>query len=408
MKSCLMRRRNFYRFWRIGDGRERPMRDPLDGLIPTTGWLGAYMRYTQWQEPCSSYHFLCGAAILGACVGRNVWFDAGGSFLYPNLWCLLVGPPARARKTTAILLASNLLRKTDLMPITPVKISASRLFQRLSETPHMFVAADELANFLGKKNYQEEIATSLTTVMDARDNFEYDTNAHGQCKSENMVLSALLGSTPEWLLEKVDSAVLAGGVGSRLIYCYRTDRRRFGRPYEAAYHRKEIQVLEEQLLSELKIKSKTLKGQFQLSEDASDWYDEWYEYTCDRQTLSPELQHFIERKSDHLLRLAFILTISENGHDNLIDGDILLTSLAILDTLEKDVVTLFATMTGTQIGKTIDRILQQLKGNRGKMSVKELMKLNEHRVSRRDLHEALSTMVESGDVTIDNKEVSLL
>lgn len=64
-------------------------------------FLDAYVEYTKESEPPFTYHRWCAISMVGALLGRSVWFEHGHFRVFPNLYVMLLGEPG-ARKSTAI------------------------------------------------------------------------------------------------------------------------------------------------------------------------------------------------------------------------------------------------------------------------------------------------------------------
>src|SRR3990172_7399508 len=77
--------------------------------MPITDWLADYLRYTDNSEPQSSYRLWTGISTIAAALERKVWLNWDDA-IYPNLYVVLVGPPA-ARKGTAMSQGEWFLRR---------------------------------------------------------------------------------------------------------------------------------------------------------------------------------------------------------------------------------------------------------------------------------------------------------
>ena len=73
-------------------------------------WLDAYMIFTERIEPPDGFNQWSGLWALATALNRKVWIPFDFYTVYPNLFTVLVGPPA-SRKTTAAVIAKNLCKK---------------------------------------------------------------------------------------------------------------------------------------------------------------------------------------------------------------------------------------------------------------------------------------------------------
>ena len=94
--------------------REILPRSKDDLVYPTTGWLGAYLDYSQGNEAPGAFHFWTGVALLGAACKRNVYMDMGSYFIYPNQYILIIAPSG-GKKSSSLAIGNNLLETLNLM-----------------------------------------------------------------------------------------------------------------------------------------------------------------------------------------------------------------------------------------------------------------------------------------------------
>jgi hypothetical protein len=103
-----------------------------DGKAQTRlGWLQKYLAFTYENEAPEIYHLWSGITILAHVLGRKVRLDRGYFTTYPGqMLTFLVGPPA-TRKSTAIDIATELLRELPDVNIIANKLSAPILLDSL-------------------------------------------------------------------------------------------------------------------------------------------------------------------------------------------------------------------------------------------------------------------------------------
>lgn len=71
-------------------------------------WLHSYLSMVNQTEPPQRFHLWSAITILGAQLGRKCTIQLGPEMFFPNLYCILIGPPG-VRKGTAIKYATDLL-----------------------------------------------------------------------------------------------------------------------------------------------------------------------------------------------------------------------------------------------------------------------------------------------------------
>ena len=84
-------------------------------------WLESYLIYTAKSEPPILYKTWTAISVIAACMRRKCKFQWGTISVYPNLYIVLVGPPGRCRKGTAMTVGENMLRELG------IKLSSSSI-----------------------------------------------------------------------------------------------------------------------------------------------------------------------------------------------------------------------------------------------------------------------------------------
>ena len=78
-------------------------------------WITNFLDYTAAIPSPASFRLWSAITAISGVLERKVWIQTAQSFLYPNLFTLLVGPPATG-KTQAI--------KQEQVPVPPPKVRA--------------------------------------------------------------------------------------------------------------------------------------------------------------------------------------------------------------------------------------------------------------------------------------------
>ena len=76
-------------------------------------WIDSYLKYTDVSEPPKTYRLWSAIATISAVLQRKCYFQWGALTFYPNMYIILIGPPA-ARKGTAMDQARPFLEKLDI------------------------------------------------------------------------------------------------------------------------------------------------------------------------------------------------------------------------------------------------------------------------------------------------------
>lgn len=365
-------------------------------LVPANSWLADYMLFTLNTEPPDVFHFFAGCVAIGSILGRNTYYDKGAYQIYPNLAVLIVAPSGKCRKTSACNIAMSILRKGGGTVLadkaTPEALTAA--FQEKTEAIAT-IYAPEFAVFLGKQKYQEGMIPLLTALFDCPKEFKSLTITRGEVILYNVAFSMLACSTMDWIQTAIPRDAFGGGFMSRLLFVIQHDTPRiFPRPPAMSHD------LESRLVQALRAMHE-LRGEFHMTEDGEQWYDHWYLTRGESGTLDKQYAGYNERKPDHLIRLAMILSASE-GSNLLLRTSHLRRALQILEWLELFLPGAFGEMNQTAFGEDQARLLQQLKRKGGKLLHSDWLRMNSNRMRQREFRELLDTLKSAGLVEYDS------
>lgn len=289
----------------VGDAESR-----LEASLPNTGWLGTYISFTRETEAPLSYHVFCSLVLLGSALGRKVCRPKGHFNIYPNLCALLIGPPGRVRKSTAVGIARSLVVKGNLCPVLSNKVTPESLVTELLQNGgHQFVGAPELSVFLGKQRYNEGLISLLLNLLDTEDTpIKVRTVARQEELLENITLCMLGGSTMSLLTNATADQVASSGFLSRFVPVVEEDTGRcFPNPSRGPVN------LENTLLITLD-RLKLAKGPVSLSTVAQTWYNDWYHRRWRRmkEITDETLAQTMERGPVHLEKMAMLLHLADH------------------------------------------------------------------------------------------------
>lgn len=338
--------------------------------------------------------------MLGATLGRNVWFDKTFYKVYPNIALVLIAPTGKCRKSSATNIALSLGRAVDLNVLSE-RVTPEALIGSLGERSDAcgLVYAPELAVFLGRQKYLDGMVPLLTTLFDAPDVWKSTTIIRGEASLTNVALSLLGASTLEWFVDALPREAFSGGFMSRLLFVIQEDTdRTFAIPIRP--EGSQWEGLREDLL-----KIKEIRGEVTLSKMAKAWYEQWYIKHHHTKVVDSKFAGYHERKPDHLLRMAMLLRISSSGLLEMQEED-LVESLGILDWLEEKLPSVFEGAASTQYGQVNQKIIQHLQQAGGALPHSILLRKMQHMINARTFYDAISTLVESETIRVDKEDMS--
>ncbi|MEG0454236.1 MAG: hypothetical protein RR559_02605, partial [Bacteroides sp.] len=205
---------------------------------------------------------------IAAVLQRKVWLDWGNIF-YPNMYVVLVAPPGRARKGTAIAPMLKFLTRLSI-PLAAESITREALIQAMKEAESVVtlkngsslvhasltVVSPELTVFLGYNN--NTLLSDLTDWFDCRDTWQYRTKNSGTDDITGIFLNLLGATTPDLLRTTLPLDAIGGGLTSRMIFIYERDK---GKVVPLPFLSADDKQLGEDLLHDLS-NINTLKGSF--------------------------------------------------------------------------------------------------------------------------------------------------
>ncbi len=276
------------------------------------GWMRAYRDYVSNQESPDIFHFWIAMQVIAGALKRNVWINRGAYTLYPNMYVFLITKSGSCRKSVAMEIGTRLLSNLEEVAMLYERASLEGLMDRMQRVSLMpdgkilpdgslFIHADELADLFGKASYITDLMSFLTAAYSSRSRLDFLTRNKGLCSVRNPCPSILSGTTPEQFGEIFPSTTLSSGFLGRVLIIVGERGKKISDPSL----KKE---LEEPLIHDLKEISK-LYGEFKLTNEAKASFKRWYESmpsTCEH-----GFQAFYERKHDHVLKAALLLSAAE-------------------------------------------------------------------------------------------------
>lgn len=228
-------------------------------------FISAYLSYIGETESPITYHRWSALTILGAWLGRRYNFQLGHFNIASNMYVMLMGG-AGARKSTAIKIASSLIRKAGYESVAAERttkekflmdlagenvdvdskgnILETNLFGTSDHIAEILVAADEFNVFVGNGNI--EFLSLLGTLWDYSGKFEDRKKNSKSLIIEDPTVSLLAGNTATGFSLAFPAEAIGQGIFSRLILIHgeKTDKRiTFPKPPSSDTERLLIDIL---------------------------------------------------------------------------------------------------------------------------------------------------------------------
>ena len=278
--------------------------------VPAGSFLGQYMKMCEPLETSREYDFWCGMWALGTALGRGVIVPRPHAPIHMNWYIMLVAASGITRKSTSVRIARDLVRQLDI-PMVETRASSEFLWDTLTsmEEARLAIAVSELVTFLGKSNYAMEIPGMLTDLYDCPETRSGGgTMLRGAREMRDVYITFLSASTPSWLGEAINPAVVEGGFTSRCLFIT-ADQPKHKVPWPT-----DAEISSSALLPALhSIQSQAVRTPLvELLPDAMDRYSTWYKGR-DLSSQDPFVQSFQSREDSHMLRAAACLAINDGS-----------------------------------------------------------------------------------------------
>lgn len=306
-------------------------------------WLLTFRDWTyNRSEAPESFILWAGLYALAASLRRQV--KVGKEYLgswecTPHLYVMFVGPPGGPRKTTTIEYACELLEKLTKVTKGPDIVSQAALLTKLieSEDSSVYITSHEFSDLIMKSG--PEMYAFLTSMFDGKRSIEASTISRGVEFATKPCVNMFAATTPVWVSANMGEDIIGGGFASRVIFIYedKARQRRFfhnkgDHNSESDYDVKVAEKLAKYLAEDLAHIS-TLHGDFKLTDEATQFLEEWYQTEVDKPR-NKNVQGYFNRKHTHLLKVCMLVHVAYSDElvINITDARM---ALDIINSIEK-------------------------------------------------------------------------
>jgi len=196
-------------------------------------WIEAFLDYTEGITSPEIYRLWTGISAVAGALERRVWVETSRGVLYPNMFCLLVGPPG-VGKSNAISIAEDIWYSTKKFKVAPNNVTKAALVDALLEADRKII----LPNGGGLVEYHTLLTASseFGVLVPAHDleflsvlNYIYDNpkvyreNRRTLNKNIEIIhpqITILAGTQPGFLASLLPEEAWSMGFTSRIIMIY--------------------------------------------------------------------------------------------------------------------------------------------------------------------------------------------
>ena len=281
------------------------------------------MRYMSNKRTSKLFSKWGAIATIAGALERKVWCETGIGKLYPNLYTLLVGPPASGKTVqtntihrlwTGISDNSSSTHKVGLS-----SINHATIIDELVDARRVVIEtdpADKFNSLLVAVNEFSVLMPVPDPIMQAVLSDLYDCHAFGQRRRslpEPIKLDKpqvnLIGATqPSTLNQIIPAGSWDQGFASRIIFVYSDNQIKTSIWDTKPNSKNEYAILQE----DLRVIGK-LYGPVLFDEDVKHMVDEWDKDVSKVKPIHPQLKYYNDRRLVHLLKLCVIISMSRNN-----------------------------------------------------------------------------------------------
>lgn len=371
-------------------------------------WIQGYLAYTAEQESPELYHTWTAVSAIAGALRRRVWFDQKYFIMYPNVYIVLVSPPGKCKKSTAMRIARNHLGKIPGINFTVDSTSRERLIQDLSQIyadgqSAMTAYASEFASLVSTS--QMDMVVFLTDIFDSPDEWTHKTKGGGTNKIKMPYLNLIAGTTPDWLARAMPLDTIGIGLTSRVIFVY-AERPRMANPFpDPSKEQKELSGLLVEDLHDIA----QMSGEFVFEPQAKEAYAEWYRSRLedDETGGDPRLIGYYSRKDVHLLKLCMIVSASRSS-DTVITMEDYETAQAMLEHVEQFMPRVFAHVGRNPLNLEYEHVISMLAAHPNGLPKSTILDALKFNARKEEVDEVLDTLVQIGSVQFRDKKFYLI
>jgi len=320
-------------------------------------WLKAYSEYTDDTESPENFHLWSALSILASAVRKNLVLDQGTYLVYPSMYVILIGPPGRVAKSTAIRMGRRILLGVENIFFGPDSITKEELIRQMAKIgmgekqAAMTIHSSEFSSLIDPSGVM--MISFLIEIYDGDIAYRYATKGQGRDNIQNPVLNILGATTPSWIATGLPIEVLEHGFIARIIFVY-ADRPKKLVPFPTRPNPELVR----KLTNDLDHISR-LEGEFIWGEGAKDLYRKYYHTLDKTMPTDYRLGGFHSRKKVHMLKVAMLLSIAESDELVIRTVDIEI-AWELLVSVEKDMARAFSAVGRHSGASDIEIILERI------------------------------------------------
>lgn len=367
------------------------------------------MEYTKGIPTSETFREMSAVVALCGAMERRIWVCTAGSYLFANLYVLLVAPPGIG-KTVAISRVHELWTAVQGLHVAPKSLTRAALVDCLGratrvvdvdprEVPlqyHTLLLASPEWGLLVPA-FDNDFMNHLNDFYDCGASFE-EARRHSEQQLkfiENPQLVMLGGTQPAYLADILPEVAFQMGFMSRVMMVYSGTPPRLDL-FNVAPPNNELMV---DLVNDLTIIT-WLWGEMQWKPDAAKTMQDWVWAGCPPVPQHPKLVHYAARRVIMAIKLSMILSV-DRSNDLIIERSDVDRALKLLFSIEDFMPEVFKEMSVGPHSIIMEEAWQFMNAQwikNGRQPVPEVHLINfvMRRVPTRDVMNLIEMMIHSG------------
>lgn len=281
-------------------------------------WVAAFEELTAYTGSPARLRRWAGIACVAGALEQKVWVHTNGAPLYPNMYTIFVSPPG-VGKSAVLGSVRRFWSKLPDHKIAASSVSKASLIDELADAQRILihpgrapptiefhslkVIASELTVFI--PDYATEFMSVMTNIYDTEPFSERKRTAKLKIDIPKPQINFIAGTTPSSLVNLLPEGAWDQGFLSRTLLVYDADVL-----VQSLFSNKTVDhTLSKSLESDIK-EIANLYGELTFTQEAADFIDNWHMTGKLPVPDHPKLQHYLSRRTAHLLKLSQVACVS--------------------------------------------------------------------------------------------------
>lgn len=284
-------------------------------------WVAAFENNTAYTGSPARLRRWAGIACVAGALEQKVWVHTNGSPLFPNMYTIFVSPPG-VGKSAILNSVRRFWMKLKDHKIAASSVSKASLIDELADSNRTLVhpgrnpptiefhslkvIASELTVFIPE--FATEFMSVMTNIYDSEPFSERKRTAKLKIEIPHPQINFIAGTTPSSLVQLLPEGAWDQGFLSRTMLVYDADVK-----IQSLFGLQGTDLeLQKRMDSDI-MEIGNLYGEIKFTPEAAQFIDNWHMTGKLPVPSHPKLQHYLSRRSAHLLKLSQVACVSQSN-----------------------------------------------------------------------------------------------